>query len=110
MNNSSFLSKQKEKAYEIYNYFITRMIISILKICFSLAIILLISEIFDYLMINIIALIYTLISIYKIHIVIDNYVYILKDISDTLKLRNYTFVLDFNRASKLSSKGLNYGK
>lgn len=109
--NKSFFEKQKENAYNNYSYFIVKMIVRVLQICFKLSIVLIISEIFNYLTINIIALIYTIISIYSIYNIIDNYKYILNDIKNTLNLKKFTFEVDLSTISDNFFKGMvNYGK
>ena len=61
--NKTLLDNQIEVAKYNYNYFFTKMIVKILQTCFKLSCILLISEIFNYTIINIIAIIYTIISL-----------------------------------------------
>ena len=46
--NKSFFDKQVKLAYDNYNYFFMKMIVKILQISLKLAIVLLISEIFNY--------------------------------------------------------------
>ena len=62
--NKTLLDNQIEVAKYNYNYFFTKMIVKILQTCFKLSCILLISEIFKYTIINIIAIIYTIISLF----------------------------------------------
>ena len=83
--NKTHLDNQIEIAKYNYNYFFTKMIVKILQTCFKLSCILLISEIFNYTIINIIAIIYTIISLFNIYIIISNYKYIIEDIRKTLK-------------------------
>ena len=54
--NKTHLDNQIEIAKYNYNYFFTKMIVKILQTCFKLSCILLISEIFNYTIINIIAI------------------------------------------------------
>ena len=104
------LDNQIEIAKYNYNYFFTKMIVKILQTCFKLSCILLISEIFNYTIINIIAIIYTIISLFNIYIIISNYKYIIEDIRKTLKLE-VSFEIDLNTISDKLFKGiLNYGK
>ena len=106
--NKTHLDNQIEIAK--YNYFFTKMIVKILQTCFKLSCILLISEIFNYTIINIIAIIYTIISLFNIYIIISNYKYIIEDIRKTLKLE-VSFEIDLNTISDKLFKGiLNYGK
>ena len=99
--NKTHLDNQIEIAKYNYNYFFTKMIVKILQTCFKLSCILLISEIFNYIIINIIAIIYTIISLFNIYIIISNYKYILE----------VSFEIDLNTISDKLFKGiLNYGK
>ena len=105
------LDNQIETAKYNYNYFFMKMIVKILQVCFKLASVLLISEIFNYTIINIIAIIYTIISLFNIYIIISNYKYIIEDIRKTLKLEELSFEIDLNTISDNLIKGiLNYGK
>lgn len=105
------LDNQIETAKYNYNYFFMKMIVKILQVCFKLASVLLISEIFNYTIINIIAIIYTIISLFSIYIIISNYKYIIEDIRKTLKLEELSFEIDLNTISDNLIKGiLNYGK
>ncbi len=109
--NKSYFDKQVRLAYDNYNYFFMKMIVKILQISLKLACVLLISGIFNYTFINIIALIYTIISIYSMYETICNYKYIIMDIKDTLGFENVSFEIDLNYISNNIFKGLlNYGK
>lgn len=109
--NKTYLDNQIEAAKYNYNYFFMKMIVKILQVCFKLACILLISEIFNYTIINIIAIIYTIISLFSIYIIISNYKYIIEDIRKTLNLEELSFEIDLNTISDNLIKGiLNYGK
>lgn len=77
--NKTHLDNQIEIAKYNYNYFYKNDS-KILQTCFKLSCILLISEIFNYTIINIIAIIYTIISLFNIYIIISNYKYIIEDI------------------------------
>lgn len=109
--NKTHLDNQIETAKYNYNYFFMKMIVKILQVCFKLASVLLISEIFNYTIINIIAIIYTIISLFSIYIIISNYKYIIEDIRKTLNLEELSFEIDLNTISDNLIKGiLNYGK
>ena len=106
--NKSFFDKQVKLAYDNYNYFFMKMIV---QISLKLATVLLISEIFNYTFVNVIALIYTIISIYSMYETICNYKYIIMDIKNTLGYDNISFEVDLNFISNNIFKGLvNYGK
>ena len=64
--NMSYIANQLEEAKYNYNYFFMKMIIKVLQVCFKLSFILLLSSIFNYLIINIIAIICTIISFVNI--------------------------------------------
>lgn len=109
--NKSFFDKQVKLAYDNYNYFFMKMIVKILQISLKLATVLLISEIFNYTFVNVIALIYTIVSIYSMYETICNYKYIIMDIKNTLGYDNISFEVDLNFISNNIFKGLvNYGK
>ena len=109
--NNNYLNNQIEIAKYNYNYFFMKMITKILQICFKLAFVLLVSEIFNYTIINIIAIIYTIISLFNIYIIIRDYKYIIEDIRDTLGIKELAFEIDLNTISDNIIKGiLNYGK
>lgn len=87
-----------------------KMIIKVLQIFFKLSFILLLSSIFNYLIINIIAIIYTIIAFINIYNIIKNYTYIISDIKNTLNI-DLSFELDLNTISSNLFKGMfNYGK
>ena len=48
----SYVTNQLEEAKYNYNYFFMKMIIKVLQVCFKLSFILLLSSIFNYLIIN----------------------------------------------------------
>ena len=118
-----FLNNQIEEAKYNYNYFFMQMIIKILRVCFKLSFVLLLSSIFNYLIINILAIICTIISfiniwsslikkkmLLNIYDIIRKYKYIIDDIKNTLDI-DYLFELDFNVISSNLFKGMfNYGK
>lgn len=108
MNN---IDNQLETARYNYNYFIMKMIIRILQVCFKLSCILLISDIFNYIIINIITIIYTIISLFSIYNIIINYNNIIEDIRTTLGIDKLSFEIDVNVISNNLFKGfLSYGK
>ena len=108
--NRVFLNNQIEEAKYNYNYFFMQMIIKILRVCFKLSFVLLLSSIFNYLIINILAIICTVISFVNIFDIIKKYKYIIDDIKNTLDI-DYLFELDFNVISSNLFKGIfNYGK
>ena len=108
--NRVFLNNQIEEAKYNYNYFFMQMIIKILRVCFKLSFVLLLSSIFNYLIINILAIICTVISFINIFDIIKKYKYIINDIKNTLNI-DYLFELDFNVISSNLFKGIfNYGK
>lgn len=108
--NRVFLNNQIEEAKYNYNYFFMQMIIKILRVCFKLSFVLLLSSIFNYLIINILAIICTVISFINIFDIIKKYKYIVDDIKNTLGI-DYLFELDFNVISSNLFKGIfNYGK
>ena len=106
----SYVTNQLEEAKYNYNYFFMKMIIKVLQVCFKLSFILLLSSIFNYLIINIITIICTIISFVNIFDIIKKYKYIIDDIKNTLDI-DYLFELDFNVISSNLFKGIfNYGK
>ena len=108
MNN---INNQLETARYNYNYFIMKMIIRILQECFNLSCVLLISDIFNYTIINIITIIYTIISLFSIYNIIINYNNIIEDIRTTLGIDKLSFEIDVNVISNNLFKGfLSYGK
>ena len=108
--NRVFLNNQIEEAKYNYNYFFMQMIIKILRVCFKLSFVLLLSSIFNYLIINILAIICTIISFVNIFDIIKKYNYIINYIKNTICI-DYLFELDFNVISSNLFKGIfNYGK
>ena len=109
--NKIYINNQIETAKYNYNYFIMKMIIRILQVCFKLSCILLISGIFNYTIINIIAIIYTIMSLFSIYDIVINYKYILDDIANTLGIKKFSFEIDLNVISNDLFKGMiSYGK
>lgn len=108
--NKSFLHNQLEEAKYNYNYFFMKMIVKVLQTCIKLSFILLLSSIFNYLVINIMAIICTIISFVSIYNTINNYKYIINDIKNTLNI-DLSFELDLNTLSNNLFKGMiTYGK
>ena len=107
----TFLEEQLLEAKNNYNYFIMQMISQIIYALFKLSIVLLISSIFNYIIINIIALILTFYTLYKIYQIIDNYLFIINDIRTTLNIKELTFEIDLTLIKNTFLKKLvNYGK
>lgn len=107
----NYLDKQIIMAKNNYNYFFMKLLLSVLKIIFKLSIVLLISSIFNYLIINIIAIIYTIYSLFAVLYFSKYYIDIINDIKNTLGYNNYSFEIDFSLIDKNIFKGmLKYGK
>ena len=107
----NYLDKQIRIAKDNYNYFFMRLLFSILKIIFKLSIVLLTSSIFNYLIINIIVLLYVFYSIYQLYYVIKYYTSIINDIKNTLGYNEYCFEIDFSLVNNSIFKGMvKYGK
>ena len=107
----TFFDKQIKVARDIYNYFFIKLIFSIWKVFFKLSILLIIVSFFDYVIINIIALLYTFYSFYGIFRIYVYYKDIINDIKNTLGYKDFAFELDFNLINRNIFKGvLKYGK
>lgn len=107
----NYLDKQIKIAKENYNYFFMKLIFGILSIIFKLSIMLLISSIFNYVIINIIALIYTIYSFYNIVNICKYYFSIINDIKNTLGYSDLAFEIDFSLFDNNIFKGVvKYGK
>lgn len=105
------LEQQINDARINFNYFFMTMIIKIFKVTIVLGCVLLINQIFDILLINIFSLIYTLITIYIMYKITNNYNYILQDIKRTLGEENLSFTIDKNMVrSELFGEIVRYGK
>ena len=103
--NKIYINNQIETAKYNYNYFIMKMIIRILQVCFKLSCILLISGIFNY------TIIYTIMSLFSIYDIVINYKHILEDIANTLGIKKFSFEIDLNVISNDLFKGMiSYGK
>lgn len=108
--SNSYINNQIEEAKYNYNYFFMKVIIKVLQVCLKLSFILLLSSIFNYFIVNVIAIICTIISFISIYNIIKNYVYIIEDIKNTLNM-DLSFELDLNVLSNNLFKGMfNYGK
>lgn len=108
--NKSYLNNQLEEAKYNYNYFFMKMIVKIIHTCIKLSVVLLLSSIFNYLIINIMAIICTIISFISIYNTISNYKYLIIDIRNTLGI-DLSFELDLNTLSNNLFKGIiTYGK
>lgn len=106
-----FLDRQINEAKENCNYFFIKLIFCVLKNISRLALLLLISSIFNYLVINIIALIYTFYSLFNIIYIFNYYTNVIKDINDTLGINEFSFEIDFGLVNGNIFKGvLKYGK
>ncbi len=109
--NKTYFNNQKLIAYDNYNYFVMKMIVKVIIYLLRLSIMLIISSIFNYLFINIIAIIYTIISIFWVYEVISNYKYIINDIRYTLDYGDLSFEIDLSVITNSIFKGLiSYGK
>lgn len=109
--NKTYFNNQKIMAYDNYNYFIMKMIVKIIICTLKLSIMLVISGIFNYLFINIIVIIYAIISIFKVYKIIYNYKYIISDIKNTLNYETLSFEIDLNVVTNNIFKGIiSYGK
>ncbi len=107
----NYFDKQINDARDNYNYFFIRLIFEIFKIFFKLSIMLLISGIFNYIVINIIALLYAIYSMYNIGIIFKYYLNIINEIKNTMGFNNYVFEIDLNFISRNFFKGVvKYGK
>lgn len=109
--NSNNWEKDLSDAKNNCNYFLGKLIYSIFGIIFKLSLIILISIIFNYLIINIIALLYTIYALYQILAVINYYSKIINDISETIGEPIKSFTIDLNiQPKKLIKKIINLGK
>lgn len=107
----NYLDKQIREAKDNYNYFFIKLIFGILKIIFKLTVVLLISNIFNYTIINIIAIFYTFYSIYDISSTCKYYFNIINEIKNTLGFNNLVFEIDLNLINRSFVKSVvKYGK
>lgn len=108
---SSILLRQINDAKTNYNYFYTIMITKVAKKIIALVCILLLNQIIDTLFINIISLLYLFYSIFSIYKVVDEYSYIIKDIKNTFKNDEFTYIIDLSNIKETLYKGVvKYGK
>lgn len=106
-----FLEQQITIAKDNYNYFFMKMIFEVFKIIFKLSIMLLISYIYNFLIINIITLIYSIYAIYCIYFVFKYYINIITDIKVTLGYDDFSFVFDVSFIRyNIFKRLLKYGK
>lgn len=107
----NYLEKQIKDAKDNYNYFFIKLISCIFKTIGKLSIVLLISSIFNYTIINIIALIYTIYSMYNLYFVWNYYFDFINSIKNTLGYNNFTFEIDLNMLHSDIFRGVvKYGK
>lgn len=107
----NYLEKQFRDAKDNYNYFFVKLVFDILKILVKLSIMLLISSIFNYVIINIIVLVYTFYAIYNIYSLCNYYFDIIYDIKNTIGYSDLSFEIDFSLININYLKGaLKYGK
>lgn len=92
----NFLDKQISETRDNYNYFFIKLIFSIFKNIFKLSIILLLVSIFNYTVINVIAIIYTVYCFYNIISISKYYFNIIKDIKDTAGYEDFSFEINAN--------------
>ena len=85
-----------------------KMIIKLLQISLKLSFVLLFSSLFNYTIINIIAIISSIISIISIYDVITNYKPLIDDIGNTLNIEKLSFEIDLNVISNNLFKGFFY--
>ena len=82
-----------------------------LNIIFKLSITLIIASIFDYIIVNIVVLLFIFYSFYEIYRIFIYYMNIINDIKDTLGYNDFTFEIDFSLINRNIFKGvLKYGK
>lgn len=106
----NYFDKQIRDAKENYVYFFVKMIFSIFKEFFKLSLVLIISGIFDYTIVNIISLIFTIYSFYNVFDIYYYYNDIMCEIKNTVDSRIFLEV-DFNRLKFNLFKGVvKYGK
>lgn len=91
-----FLDKQISEAKDNYNYFFIKLIFCIFKNIFKLSIILILSSVFNYTIINIIAIMFTIYYFYNSISIGKYYFNIIKEIKDTLVFDELYFEIDFN--------------
>ena len=103
--------KQVEEAQNNCNYFFNKLLSCILSIILKLLSIILISIIFNYLIINIIAILYTFYSLYSLMEVTSYYMNIIKDIAISSNIKLTSFEVDPNiYKEEVLKKILNFSK
>lgn len=108
---NSFFNTQLSLAKENLNYFFMTVVTKVLMFIFKLSLCLIINGIFDYFIINIICLLYTIYSMINIYKMVTNYSEIIKDIKSIIKVDKLYFEFDFNLIKNgLFRKKENYGK
>ena len=110
-DSMNYIEKQFRDAKDNYNYFFVKLIFDILKVFVKLSIMLLISSIFNYTIVNVIVLIYTIYALYNIYSLFNYYFGIISDIKDTLGYSDLSFEINFSLININYLKGvLRYGK
>lgn len=108
---NNFFNRQLSLAKENLNYFFMTAITKILIFIFKLSLCLIINGIFDYFIINIICLLYTIYSMTCIYRMVNYYSEIIRDIKAIIKADKLYFEFDFNiLKNSLFRKKENYGK
>jgi len=106
----NYFDKQIENAKNNYNYFFIKLLFCVLKIIFKLSIVLIISGIFDFIVINIMTICFTFYSLYEIYRLCTYYTNIINDIKKTLEI-NFILEIDFTKIGNIFFGGLvKYGK
>jgi len=110
-DSMNYLEKQFRDAKDNYNFFFVKLVFDILKILVKLSIILLISSIFNYFIVNIIVFIYIFYVIFNIYNLSNYYFGIISDIKETMGYSDLSFEIDFSLININYLKGaLKYGK
>ena len=92
----SYLDRQMINVKENYNYFMSKLITSVLKILCKLSIILLIGSILNNTIFIIFEILFTIYSLYNTIYILNYYFDIMKDIKETAKLEDNYFEIDLN--------------
>ena len=109
--NNIFLSKQIVDAKENCNYFFIKFIFCFLVTMIKVSFVLLLSCIFNYVIINIIALIYSIYSLINIINYFNYYYDIIMDIRSTLGYSKFAVTIDLKSINYDYFKGMvKYGK
>ena len=108
---SNYLEQQIIDARNNYNYFFVKLIFKTIQVIFWLSIALLISSIFDFLIINIMTIVLTIYAFYKIFSIYRYYSKIIREIKETLNIDELIFEVDFSKIKTNLFKGeLKYGE